>query len=490
MPEINVLSENIENPKAIISYSWSSQEHEQWVINLATDLRQSGVDVILDKWDLKEGHDAIHFMEKMVTDPEIKKVIMISDHIYAEKADGRKGGVGTETQIISKEIYEKAEQDKFVVVIVEKDKNGLPYLPTYYKSRIYIDLSDPDKYSENFEKLLRWIYNKPLYIKPELGSIPLYLTDTGKISLETSAIFRRTIDAIKNRKPYASGSLTEYFETFATNIEKFRIKEFDGEYDDAVIENIELFLGYTNEAIQIFSAIAKYESTDENIENIHRFFETIIPYIFKPASGSSSQESEFDNYRFLIYELFLYAIAIFIKLERFQQIGVFLSKPYYVQGDTIYGRNELVLFPVFAQQIISFDYRNKRLKLKRRSMRVDLLKDRCGKTGVEFRFLMQADFVLYVRSCFFSEGYYPEWLPMTRFYLGHYPGPFEIFARAKSARYFENIIHLLNIKSKTDIEKLLKDIELGKKRAPNLNEWEPINVAGLMNAKQLATIPQ
>jgi len=39
-------------PKLFISYSWTSPAHEQWVISLATDLRENGVDVILDKWDL------------------------------------------------------------------------------------------------------------------------------------------------------------------------------------------------------------------------------------------------------------------------------------------------------------------------------------------------------------------------------------------------------------------------------------------------------
>ena len=52
--------------KLFISYSWSNAAHEKWVIDLATELRNSGVDVILDKWDLKEGHDSISFMEKMV----------------------------------------------------------------------------------------------------------------------------------------------------------------------------------------------------------------------------------------------------------------------------------------------------------------------------------------------------------------------------------------------------------------------------------------
>ncbi len=201
--------EQMQAPKLFISYSWSSSVHEQWVLDLASELRESGVDVILDKWALKEGYDAVAFMEKMVTNPEIKKVAIISDEIYAAKADGRAGGVGTETQIISKEVYEKQEQDKFVAVVAQKDEVGKPYLPTYYKSRIYIDLSEPDKYGENFEKLLRWVFDKPLYVEPDLGKKPSFLDEEESISLGTTAIFKRAVDAIRNNKTYASGAMDE-----------------------------------------------------------------------------------------------------------------------------------------------------------------------------------------------------------------------------------------------------------------------------------------
>jgi len=212
------------NPKIFISYSWSSAQREQWVLNFATELRDSSVDVILDKWDLKEGNDANAFMEQMVTDPEIKKVILICDKKYAEKTDSRSGGVGTEAQIISPEIYQKQDQNKFVAVIAEKDENGTPYLPTYYKSRIYIDLSDNEQYTTNFEQILRWIYDKPLYIKPELGTKPPFLDETSAILLGTSSKFSRAIDAIKNSRPYTKGALEDYFETFTKNLERFRIK--------------------------------------------------------------------------------------------------------------------------------------------------------------------------------------------------------------------------------------------------------------------------
>lgn len=85
-------------------------------------------------------------MEKMVTDPKIRKVVVVCDRLYAEKADGRQGGVGTETQIISKEVYDQVnlvdQEQKFVALIAEKYEEDEPYVPTFLKSRIYIDMSD------------------------------------------------------------------------------------------------------------------------------------------------------------------------------------------------------------------------------------------------------------------------------------------------------------------------------------------------------------
>jgi hypothetical protein len=82
-------------PKLFISYCWSGTEHEEWVLRLGTELRENGVDVILDKWDLKEGNDANAFMEKMVSDEGIKKVILIIDEHYSEKANKRAEKLGT-----------------------------------------------------------------------------------------------------------------------------------------------------------------------------------------------------------------------------------------------------------------------------------------------------------------------------------------------------------------------------------------------------------
>ena len=62
-----------ETPKVFISYSWTNPNHEEWVINLAERLVSDGVDVVIDKWNLKEGQDKYHFMESMVKSEEMKK---------------------------------------------------------------------------------------------------------------------------------------------------------------------------------------------------------------------------------------------------------------------------------------------------------------------------------------------------------------------------------------------------------------------------------
>lgn len=473
-------------PKLFISYSWSDVEHEQWVVNLATELRESGVDVILDKWDLKEGHDSVAFMEKMVTDPEIKKVAIICDEKYAIKADGREGGVGTETQIISKEVYENQEQEKFVAIVCKKNSEGKPFLPIYYKSRIYIDLSEADRYSEYFERLLRWIFDKPLLVKPELGNKPAFLSEEEHISLGTTAIFRRCVDALKNNKPYASGAFDEYCTVFTANLERFRITNSDGEFDDALIKNIEEFIPFRNEAIQLFITIAQYSPNEEFIHRLHRFFESLIPYMDKPKNISHWIESDFDNFRFIVHELFLYALAILLRFDRLEQANYLLQEQYYVPENSDGGRNIMVSFTAFRQSMRSLEYRNKRLSLRRLSVRADLLKERCAGTGIDFRHLQQADFVAFMRAEIEAENKY--WWPETLLYFRDFSSPFEIFARSISKTYFNKAKVLLDIDAPKDLEPLLNSYHDGTRKLPSW-QYESFTPASLLGYKHLATRP-
>lgn len=481
-----------DNPKLFISYCWSSPEHEQWVLNLATELREAGVNVIFDKWDLKEGHDALKFMEKMVTDPKIKKVAIICDHTYVEKADNRSGGVGTETQIISPKIYAKADQNKFVVIVAERDKNGEVCLPTYYKSRIYIDLSESDLYATNFERLLRWIYDKPLYIKPKMGKIPEFLSEIDSINLGTSLKYKRALDAVRNNRVYVKGALDEYFQTFVENLEEFRISNVVGEFDDEVIKNIDNFLPYRNEAITIFLAIAQYRNVQETWQQLHKFFENLIPYMDRPEGVKTWGESDFDNFRFIIHELFLYAISSLLKYECFDGVTYLIRQHYFVEKDYDSNRNVIKPFTVFLKETPSFGHRNERLNLKRTSLRTDLLKQRSKTSGMKFMQLMQSDFVLFIRDCFDVIKYqqYQAWWPHTLLYFKRHSCTLEIFARAQSKQYFSKIKCIFDIGEKNDFILLF---EAFKKKELTLPSWGIfsylLNPEILLGFEWLATRP-
>ena len=95
----------IEKPKVFISYAWGTKQYQEKVTAFVERLVGDGIDVVYDKYDLSEGNDTYSFMEKCVKDETITNVLMLIDPKYAEKADAHSGGVGTETQIISAEVY-------------------------------------------------------------------------------------------------------------------------------------------------------------------------------------------------------------------------------------------------------------------------------------------------------------------------------------------------------------------------------------------------
>lgn len=448
--------------KLFISYSWTNQDHETWVLNLAKELAENGVHVLIDKWDLKEGQDSYAFMEKMVSDADVQKVLIISDKKYADKANERNGGVGTETQIISAEIYKNQQQEKFVAAVVERDERGEAYLPIYYKSRIYIDFCEPENYADNFEKLLRWIYDKPLYKRPALGKKPAFLEEKDDIRLGTSFLYKRVLSGLKDSKPYSNGSIEEYLTAFSSNIEYFRIDGKSEEYDDKLIEKIDAFMPYRNEFIQVCISICQY-SEDAKIDKFHRFFETLIPY-FKHQGNGSYYEYDFDVFKFIAYELFLYYVAILLKYERFVELDDFLERDYMNCEDS-YG-SKVDGYLIFCNYLKSLENRNRRLKCQKLSLFSSIIRDRAKHLSIDYSYLMQADFVLFLRAEYGLQDDWRRWCPFTLIYAEYIRKPLEIFFRAQSRKYFEKMKCVIGFESELELKAMIEEYYTNKREIP------------------------
>lgn len=311
-------------PKIFISYSWSS---EKFVLQLAQRLMSHGVQVVLDKWDLKEGQDKYAFMEQCVNDPEISKVLIVCDEQYAIKANKRTGGVGDETIIISSEVYGKVKQEKFIPVVAERDNEGNPCLPTYIKSRIYIDLSDIEKYEEEYEKLLRNIYEKPLYGKPKLGKRPDWI-DQDKTNLFPLKDLIRQINGSTSDKKQEScvrRFIDEYIQTLKTYyIEVSEPKQVYEQFKE--MKKIrDVFLDFLPSL-----AATNMSFSDMICGALENMYNTLTCVKGFNPEAYSANDKNFEIYHIHIWELFICIIAYLRHTQDYVSLGEILTNTYFL----------------------------------------------------------------------------------------------------------------------------------------------------------------
>lgn len=317
-------------PKVFISYSWSS---DGIVLPLAERLVSHGVDVVLDKWDLKEGQDKYAFMERCVNDPSITKVLIVCDKKYADKANSRAGGVGDETVIISSEIYGQMDQEKFIPIIVEHDIEGKPYAPTYIKSRIYIDLSDEEKYEEEYEKLLRNIYEKPLYKKPKLGARPDWIDE------ENGSFFPLT-DLIRQIKGSRSEKKQE--SCISAFIEKYieALKFYNGNGNRNGEQVYKCFIemkSIRDLFLDFIPALAETELDFAEIigDAFERMYNTLTNAKSFDPNALQASDSDYEIYKIYIWELFICVIAFLRNSQNYKAINKLLTRTYFLTSSCL-----------------------------------------------------------------------------------------------------------------------------------------------------------
>lgn len=154
-------------PKVFISYSHDSQEHKKWVLDLATRLRNSGVDAIIDQWELRPGDDLPHFMETHLSDSDF--IVMVCTDKYVDKANSGSGGVGYEKMIVTAELLSNIDSNKVIPIIRQF---GTRDVPTFLKTKLFINFSGDEEYEFAFDELLRTIHNAPIFKKPKVGNSP------------------------------------------------------------------------------------------------------------------------------------------------------------------------------------------------------------------------------------------------------------------------------------------------------------------------------
>ena len=154
-------------PKAFVSYSHDSLDHKKWVLDLATRLRNNGVESIIDQWSLGPGDDLPHFMEQNLAGAD--RVLMVCTDNYVKKANSGAGGVGYEKMIVTADLLKQIDSNKVIPVIRQA---GTRDVPTFLGSKLYVDFSRDDEMEFAFDNLVRAIHGAPLYVAPPVSNNP------------------------------------------------------------------------------------------------------------------------------------------------------------------------------------------------------------------------------------------------------------------------------------------------------------------------------
>lgn len=146
-------------PDCFISYAWGNAAQEHWVEHqLATDLRNAGVAVILDRWENHIGTSIPRFLDRAAA---AQRVVLVGTPSYLRKYQNAEpmnpSVLATEADLISGRML-GSEQAKLRVLPILLEGDGHESLPPLFQSRVYGDFREPQRYFSSMLDLLLTLF--------------------------------------------------------------------------------------------------------------------------------------------------------------------------------------------------------------------------------------------------------------------------------------------------------------------------------------------
>lgn len=446
-----------------------------------------GIDVVLDVYDLKEGHDKFAFMERMVTDPSVTHVLVICDRLYSEKADARKAGVGTESQIISKEVYEKADQSKFIPIVSELSDTGDPFLPTFLKSRIWLDFSSPEAANANWEGLVRLLFGKPLHEKPTLGKPPAYIDDDSA-SPASPAIskYNALRQAILQGKKGLSIYRRDFLDACIAYADALRVRERPNEdsMGARVLEDCGKLKHVRNHIVDWVLLESEASSSADFCQALLEMLERLRELKSRPPEVNAWNDFWFEAHSVFVYETFLYIIAALLKTNSFGVLREIFTSHYLAPETQRRGDIEFESFVAFWGRSETLNSVLAPEGQRLYSPAAELIKRQADRADLPFKAVMEAELLALLMAFLTPDGW---WYPQTLHYAS-YDRDFPFFLRATQHKHFEKLAIITGISEADEMREAAKE---GHKRLVQerwLNSRFERSFWSLMNLEKLDTI--
>lgn len=418
--------------RVFISYAWTldDPDFKPAVIELADELRQNGIDAILDETHLRPGYDANAFMEQNATGAD--KVLCLCNREYAEKADARKGGAGTEAQVLSPQVFTQIKQERIIPVLFGTD-DGNAYRPTFLSHLIYVDLRLPQRRYDNFEELMRVIFDQPRHVPRELGSVPSFVTEEVVITAPTTTKVRQLEHAAQLGKPAITLNLLTQDVVGVFKEEVAKISGGQVLLDQASIQReARSFMPILGDYAKFVNVVVGDLSVVERREALEDFLEFTV-------SGVYENEARY----VIAHYLFLHYVAKLIRANAWETIRDLLARSYVMDR---YGQRTTHPFTIFNAEVRHLeDY-------AARGPLADLLHEFARAAGLNDAELLEAVLFLMFRAIVHrsadnNEYWYPYELQCSPATI-----PTVLFVRAESRNFLEKLLVALDVESIDDLK--------------------------------------
>jgi hypothetical protein len=473
------------SPKVFISYSWSSPQHQALVKDWAERLVADGIDVVLDLYDLKEGHDKYAFMERMVTDESVSHVLVVCDSRYTQKADARKAGVGTESQIISSEVYEKVKQSKFIPIVSEFGSDGSPCLPAFLKTRIWIDFSSPEAVNENWEQMIRLLYGKPFHEKPKLGKPPHYISDDSVTPASpVIAKFSSLKQAILQSKPGIKLFRSDFLNSCFEFVDSLRVRQAPkvAKFGEQVLNDCGKLKHARNHLVDWVLLEAITGTRDGFEEELILFLEKLYESKSRPPEISSWNDEWFGAHSVFVYETFLYVIAALLKSDAYSILHDVFSSHYLIPETERHGDERFDTFDCFFGYSESLAEVLNPAGQRYHSPAAELMKRQADRRDLPFESLIEAELLVLLMT-FLTPN--TRWYPGTLHYA-RYSRDFPLFLRATQHKGFLKLAKITGIDDAAQLRAAVKE---GQKRFDGARDFRLSgNYWTAMNMDKLDTL--
>lgn len=265
--------------------------------------------------------------------------------------------------------------------------------------------------------------------------------------------------AFSSSKEPVAPLYSEYLKNILRELEQTKpdFSKF-ADYDEAIVAQIKEGMPISYRFIEAALLASKYSNVDA-IEVIYNSFGDALKLYEVPDGFSGSyRTTDFDGYKFLIFEIFVSFIAALIKYDNWEIIGNILTNDLFVEKGS---ESKYVPFVRISDYVVSLDeIRNKRLNLRRISVMANLLKERFTQSQLselmQHKEFLEADYLLFMRTACLGEDlqdFYHVWCPRSCVWLDRPPS---YIVKSESKRFLEKIVRATGFEKTEEFVENLK----------------------------------